>query len=336
VTSIKLPDVLSGYLGSRTHGGHYCRLLEIGWASRFSVEHAIAVNSATSGLLAACMAIGVNRDCEVIVPAWTMSATAAAPAVLGADIRFADITDNFTIDPKDAASLITSKTKAIIATNLFGHPADLHMLKGVCDEAGIFLIEDNAQAILATEYNRYTGTIGHMGVFSLNVHKHIQIGEGGVVVTNGEGFAEELRGAMNHGEMRGGIPGLNLRMTEVSAMMASEQLDIVDQEVNKARKLAKEIKNLINERKSIWYYPDRGGCENSYYCLPVSFLPEYEQILREVGVRNYEKPLYKLPAFHRFARHCSQLEKIADTIFVIELCHNPRINEVIEAIKALP
>src|SRR6266446_3201830 len=215
---------LSGYLGSDIYGGERCRSLETKWSGIFDVRYAIAVNSGTSGLLAACMAVDICLDSEVIVSPYTMSATAAVPKILGAKIIFADIErDTFTIDPVDVSNLITPRTEAVIATNLFGHPANLHELRDICDNHGIYLIEDNAQAIFAKEYDKYTGTIGHIGVFSLNVHKHLQVGEGGIIVTDNPWLDKKIREAMNHGEMRGGIPGLNLRMTEVTAAMAIEQ-----------------------------------------------------------------------------------------------------------------
>ncbi len=170
---------LSGYIGSKSFGGPQILVLE-----------------------AMC---------------YTMSATASVPKILGASIIFADIErETFCLDPVEVHNAITRKTKAVIVTNLFGHPAHLRELRDICDGHGVYLIEDNAQAIFAKEYGVYAGTIGHIGVFSLNVHKHLQVGEGGICVTNSSDLAKKMREAMNHGEMRGGILGLNLRMTEVT------------------------------------------------------------------------------------------------------------------------
>ena len=82
------------------------------------------------------------------------------------------------------------------------------------------MIEDNAQAIYAKEGEKYAGTIGDIGVYSLNVHKSIQAGEGGICVTDDDGLADRLRGCINHGELSGMDIGLNLRMTEVTAAIA--------------------------------------------------------------------------------------------------------------------
>ena len=107
-----------------------------------------------------------------------MSATSMAPLIYGGIPVFADIEDEtYCLNKKKVESLITEKTKAIIAVNLFGHPAELKDLRRLADENNIFLIEDNAQSPLAKEFDCYTGTIGHIGVFSLNYHKHVHTGE---------------------------------------------------------------------------------------------------------------------------------------------------------------
>src|SRR3974390_873920 len=124
MNSIEIPSPLSGYLADNPLGGKWCQQLEAEWCKKFGVKCAVPVNSATSGLLASCMAVGIRSDDEVIVSPWTMSATAAAPAVLGAKIIFADINPStFTIDPSCIAAKITPRTKAVIVTNLFGQPA---------------------------------------------------------------------------------------------------------------------------------------------------------------------------------------------------------------------
>ncbi|RPG38427.1 MAG: DegT/DnrJ/EryC1/StrS family aminotransferase, partial [Muricauda sp. TMED12] len=175
--------VLSGFVGAPGpdfNGGPAVRELEARWCDRFNCTHAVSVNSATSGLYAAIAAAGVGPGDEVIVPPYTMSATCIAPLVYGGIPVFVDIErDHFCLDPDLVEAAITPKTRAILTVNLFGHPAALGRLRQIADKHGLILIEDNAQAPLAKENGRFTGTIGHIGVFSLNRHKHIQTGEGG-------------------------------------------------------------------------------------------------------------------------------------------------------------
>lgn len=333
---IKIPNPLSGYLGSREEGGFHCQTLEREWAKKFDCNHAIAVNSATSGLLAACMACGVGPDDEVIVPAFTMSATAAAPAVLGAKIVFADTDETFTLDPVEVANSISNKTAAVIVTNLFGHPGHLRELHEVCSDSGVVLIEDNSQAIYAMEDNRFAGTIGDMGVFSLNVHKHIQTGEGGIVVSNNQSLATKLRGAMNHGEMRGLAPGLNLRMTEITAMLACEQLKLLGSAVLDARNYARRIHNIVKDNPDIVTYPVRDGCMHSYYCYPMACHHGLYEELVDIGAKPYVRPLYELQAFKKYkTAPCFNTEAASDDLLVIELCHNPNIENIIAKLETL-
>jgi len=143
--------------------------------------------------------------------------------------------------------------KAIIITNLFGCAAELLMLRTWCDECGIVMIEDNAQAPYATIGGRYTGTIGHVGVFSLNVHKHLQCGEGGVVVTNEDDLALGLECAINHGELtetdinRIEFMGGNFRMTEPIAAIACAQLKRGRKLVQTRIDLAESITDIFRQ-----------------------------------------------------------------------------------------
>lgn len=334
--------LLSGYIGTDPYGGIYCRKLEFEWQQAFKVKHAIAVNSATSGLLAACMAIGIDRGDEVIVSPYTMSATAAAPKILGANIIWADIEpETYTIDPKQVEISISRKTRAVIATNLFGHPAHLHELRKICDENGVFLIEDNAQSIFAQESGAYTGTIGHIGVFSLNVHKQLQVGEGGICVTNQDTLAKKLREAMNHGEMRGGILGLNLRMTEVTAAMAREQLKKSDQIIMGRCALWHELTlGCMARRLPIATPHIRSECIISAYAWAAQLQKKPSSPLPVPFRKGYMKPLYTLPAFAEpaFEKDTPHpvVERVERHMILVELCAiDPTGDEIDEMLDAL-
>ncbi|MEC9368532.1 MAG: DegT/DnrJ/EryC1/StrS family aminotransferase [Pseudomonadota bacterium] len=314
---------LSGFVGAPVKefdGGARVRALEAAWRSKFGVGHAVSVNSATSGLYAAVAAAGAGLGDEVIVPPYTMSATALAPAVCGATPVFADIEDTyFCIDPESVHRSLTSRTKAIIAVNLFGHPAQLHDLRALADEHGLILIEDNAQGPLASEDGTYAGTIGHIGVFSLNRHKHIQTGEGGICITDDERLALRLRLIRNHGEnliehygdnSLSDIVGFNYRLTELSAAVGLCQLEKADVLVAERERYAKRLSHALTGIDGFTPPACRAGCRHAYYAWPAKVNAAVLGVSRDVIARaisaegvpvnqGYIRPLYLLPYFQQ-------------------------------------
>lgn len=318
-----------------------CRLEEE-WAAMFGSKHAIACNSATSGLLAACEAARIKLRKEkmlISVPAFTMSATAAAPALLKHAIYFEDCEDEtFCNDTMLLSADVT------IVTNLFGHPAPLHLFKKHADERGQILIEDNAQAIMAMENGKFTGTIGHIGVFSLNVHKHIQAGEGGVCVTDDEKLATYMRMFINHAEMfdNSAMIGLNLRMTELTAFVALQQLrrtdELVDSRVEMAVKILNAIGHIPGLTQPVW----RKGCRHVFYAIP--FLVEknrheFVEAMKTEGVplvEGYVNPLNRMGAFSKWKCSCPVAEDLHDRrLFYWENCAwDPTDEQIAEIGKA--
>ena len=339
---------LSGFLGGEDKGGEWVDRLERRWCKEFGSTHAIAVNSATSGLLAACHAIGVTNE-EVIVSPYTMSATAAAPLFLGGGLIFMDIDPmHYCLDPRQVTQIKPreSRYKAIIATNLFGHPAELDKLRKIAHINDAYLIEDNAQAPFAMENGSYAGTIGDIGVFSLNVHKHLQSGEGGVVVTDDDDFADAIRLFINHGEMAGSALGLNLRMTEVTAAIACAQLARGKEIVQSRIDLAESLIEGLKDNPLVTIHPPRDRCKHVYYTLPMEVKPGLSREwlvaqIAEMGVPlvpGYVAPLYWLPAFKEYAPQggCPITEKLhKETLVYFEICgYDPSPAQVQEIINA--
>lgn len=316
-------NCLSGYIGAwgeAFNGGPTVRKFEQAWQKAFGVKHAIAVNSATSGLFAAMGAIGISPGDEVIVPPYTMSATAMAPLVYGGIPVFCDIEEEtFSLDVKKVEAEINSKTKAIFAVNLFGHPAHLQELRALADKHGIYLIEDNAQAPFATENGVYAGTIGHIGVFSLNYHKHIHTGEGGVCVTNDDQLALKLQLIRNHGE-NAVIPsnlndltnmvGFNYRLTELSAAIGLAQLEDVQQHLEGRISLANSLTRVGSGLEGLTPPAVRDYCSHVYYVWAMRYNEKDTGVSRDLFCKalnaegfpiyqGYVKPLYLLPLFQK-------------------------------------
>jgi dTDP-4-amino-4,6-dideoxygalactose transaminase len=230
--------ILSRYLGAWHEyfmGGPQVRAFEAAWADAIGTKHAVAVNSATSGLIAAVGAAGVGPGDEVVVTPLTMAASVTAIVVFNAVPVFADV-DRLTycIDPESIQRVITPRTKAIIAVHWFGLPADMDRIMALAEQHGLIVIEDAAQAPFATYNGRKTGTLAHMGVFSLNYHKHIHTGEGGVVTTNDDALAERVQLIRNHAEAvvarkevknLVNMIGFNFRLGEIEAAIGRQQLE---------------------------------------------------------------------------------------------------------------
>ena len=314
---------LSGFIGAwcdSFDGGPKVKEFESAWQDKFKTKYAISVNSNTSGLIAALGAIKTSPGDEIIVPPMTMSATVISPLFYGAIPVFVDLEDDyFCLDYKKVELAITSKTKAIIAVNLFGHPADLSKLRKLADSRGIYLIEDAAQSPLATENRVFSGTIGHIGVYSLNYHKHIHTGEGGMCCTNDEDLALRLRAIRNHGENIcdplqindiTNLIGFNFRMTEISAAIGLEQLKKLDYLVKEREIIATNLSHSLKGMNNLITPITRKECRHVYYIWGAKFYCEYENIKNSTImkalsceglpiVKGYVKPLYLLPVFQK-------------------------------------
>jgi perosamine synthetase len=321
VKDVLQTGVLSGFVGAwgpEFGGGPAVQELERLTAEATGARHVVSVNSATSGLFAAMAAIGIGPGDEVIVPPTTMSATVMAPLAYGGIPVFVDIEENqFCLDADLVEAAITERTRAILVVNLFGHPAQLARLREIADARGIYLIEDNAQSPLATEYDRFAGTIGHIGVFSLNRHKHIQCGEGGLCTTDDERLAHKLMAVRNHGEnviaalgLEGepNMVGQNYRLSELCAAVGVVQMrgarEIIDERIALAEAVTAafagldgisppEIRQGCTHAFYVWagrFDADRVGCSRAAFAAALC--------AEGMPVRGgYLAPLYNLPLF---------------------------------------
>ncbi len=301
-------------------GGPEVQSLEGMWCEYYGCKYAVSVNSATSGLYAAIGALEIGYGDEVIVSPYTMSACAMAPMIYGAIPVFADVElETGCLDPKSIERLISSRTKAIIVVHQFGIPADMDSIMKLAREHNIKVIEDCAQAHGAQYKNQYVGTIGDIGVFSLNVNKTIQSGEGGICTTNSDELRYRLALIRNHGEAVVGpaeydnivnIAGFNYRLTEIQAAIAKVQL----KRLTTLNKIRIDLVDYLTEalQKYDFLIPPKGrdNCKNTYYVYNLRFIPEAAGIKRDEFVnafnaegilfyQGYVKPLYMQPLYQR-------------------------------------
>ncbi|HLH89452.1 MAG TPA: DegT/DnrJ/EryC1/StrS family aminotransferase [Xanthobacteraceae bacterium] len=271
--------ILSDYEGSNNRwfmGGPEVRAFEEEWAAYFDCKHAVAVNSATSGLMAAVGAAGIGPGDEVITTPWTMSATATAIVVNNAVPIFCDIDpETFCMSPQALERKITPRTKAIMPIHIFGHPAAMDEIMAIARKHSLVVIEDAAQSVGIAYKGRMTGCLGHMGVHSLNNHKIIQTGEGGVIMTDDDDFAQRLRMIRNHAEavVATGMPvkslvnmvGWNYRLNEIEAAIGREQLKKLRSFLNARYELVAHLSQKLGRYDGLILPVTRPGCGHSYY-----------------------------------------------------------------------
>jgi len=312
---------LSGFLASANKGflgGKNVLQLENDFANKFGVKYAVSFNSATTALHGTIIALGIGPGDEVIVPPYTMSASASAILANGAVPIFADIdSKTFCIDPKSVRECITPNTKAIMAVNLFGQSSDYDELKKIAKEYNLKIIEDNAQAPNAKYNDEYTGTIGDIGVFSFNIHKTIQSGEGGMLVTDNDEYALRAQLSRNHGEVvvdempdyeSGPIVGSNYRMTEIVAASMRIQLDKLDMLTTKRFALADYLREGLKDISGITTPYIDPKSTHVFYRFVIKIDEKELGISRDKFVdamtaegfpmsKGYVKPIYLLPVF---------------------------------------
>ena len=292
-------DVLSAFIGGKGKyflGGQKVCDFEKLWAESYGFKHAISVNSWTSGLMIAVGAIGIEPGDEVICSPYTMSASATSVLFYGGIPVFADIDPvNHCLDPKSIEKKITPRTKAILVVHIFGGSADMDAIMDIAQRFKLKVIEDGAQAPGVLYKGTPIGAIGDIGGFSLNFHKHIHTGEGGMLVTNDDGIARKAQMIRNHGENV--VEGLdrdelvnciggNFRLTELQAAIGIEQLKKLPKLLDVRNELADYLHQELKQFEFLRTY--KVPWENSshaYYVFPVVYNMEKLGIPRNLFVR---------------------------------------------------
>ena len=331
VVKVLQSDKLSGFFGSPGKnwlGGVKILEFEAKWAKMFKVKNSISVNSWTTGLITAIGAIGIEPGDEVIVSPYTMSASASAILFYGGIPIFADIDpSNFNISIDSIKKRISSRTKAIMVVHIFGQVANMTKIMALAKKHNLSVIEDAAQAPFVKYKGRYAGTIGHIGGFSLNYHKHIHTGEGGIIVTNDSKLALRSKLIRNHGENIvedlklkeiDNLVGSNYRLTEIQAAIGIHQLDRIESYISHRKKLAKYLSGKLEVIKGLEIPKIEDGSEHAYYIYPIKFNSKIIKLSRRDFVKavnallpkpsvweqtglieGYVKPLYLLPLFQK-------------------------------------
>jgi len=350
----------SGWLtmGPRT------KAFEEALARYVGTPHIVTVSSGTAALHLACQAAALGPGDEVIVPAITFVASASACRYVGAEPVLCDVRSahDFNVDVEDVARRITSRTRAVIAVHFCGYPANVAALRALCDEHGLVLIEDCAQAIGAhvDASGRQVGTVGELGCFSFFSKKQLCVGEGGMISTADEALDASVRLFRSHAmtsstwdRHRGHDPaydvvdiGFNFRLDEPRAALGLSRLQRLDEDIAARRAIARAYRERLAEVPGVELAFDEQAVERaSHFAFPVLLAERdtrdrFREELKSNGIQTTWYPaLHTFTEYQRFApadglpaatevanRHCalplSSTMNAADVDVVVDAVHS--------------
>jgi perosamine synthetase len=211
--------------------GPYLTRFEAEFAELCDTRHAIAVSNGTVALHLAMLALDLRPGDEVIVPSLTYIASVNAIRYVGATPVFVDVDPlTWCLDVDQVAAAVTGRTRAVVAVHLYGQPADMDALRAACDPRGIRIVEDAAEAPMASFHGRPTGGLGDVGTFSFYGNKLLTSGEGGAVTVNDDSLAARIRLLRGQGMDPNRrywftVVGYNYRLTNMAAALLCAQLE---------------------------------------------------------------------------------------------------------------
>jgi dTDP-4-amino-4,6-dideoxygalactose transaminase len=277
------------------------------FAAYHGAKHGVAVNNGTTALIAALMAHGIGPGDEVIVPAFTFFATAASVLSVGARPVFADIEpETFCLSPASAEAAITERTRAIMPVHLYGHLADMDGFAALCKKHDLALVEDAAQAHGAKLGDQFAGAWGTAS-FSFYPTKNMTTSEGGMLLTNDDEIARQLRMIRNQGmntQYYHEVVGYNFRMTNISAAIGLAQLDRLPDWTTKRIANADYFAETL---RSVKTPPTRHNCRHVFHQYTVR-TPEgvdRDEVVKKLNERGigarvyYPLPIHKQPVFQQ-------------------------------------
>ncbi len=304
--------------------------LEQSMAARTGARHAVAMNSCTSGLISSLVACGVGPGDEVIIPAYTFFASCSAVLIAKAIPTLAEVDDSLTLDPSDLEAKITDRTRAVMPVHMRGAPCRMDEIMRIARRHELKVIEDVAQAMGGSFKGKALGTFGDCGCFSLQYHKILTSGEGGIVLTNDDVLYDRLRSYHDSaacwrprrfaspryaGEV---FPGENYRMSELTAALALAQLSRLDGILDRMRRRKKAIKRRIANLPGLEFRRLNDEEGDTGLCL-IMYLPDTDTTKQFAGALRAEGVsagcLYDegIPDWHVYAHWPHLMRKLTAT-----------------------
>lgn len=298
------------------------------FALRHDVAHAVAFANGTVALAAMYRAVGIGPGDDVVVPSMTFISSATSVLHVGATPVFADVDPRtFNLDPTDVRRRLTPRTKAVLAVHYAGQPAAMDELQKVCDETGVVLLEDAAQAVGARYLGRSAGALGLMAMFSFTPTKNITTGEGGLVTTDDGDLAVALRLMRNHGQSalyRHEVLGWNWRITEMQAAMGLAQMRRLDAILGRKRRNATWMTERLGPVPGItppWRDPRADPVHMLYTCLLDERRDEVLNGMLAEGIeaRLYFPPAHRQPVFQQDVTDLPVTDALAERMLSIPM-----------------
>ncbi|MBI3634617.1 MAG: DegT/DnrJ/EryC1/StrS family aminotransferase [Candidatus Rokubacteria bacterium] len=288
--------------------GPECKGLEADLAAHTGTKHAVLVSSATAALWMIFKSLGVKPGDEILAPSHTAFPTIEAICFAGATPVFVDVDDWYTLDPKDAAAKVTTKTVGIVPVHLYGQPVDLPAVQDLATRHGLWLLEDCAQAQGATWNGKMVGSFGRAADFSFYPSKNLPaMGDGGAVLTNDDEIAARCRRLRDHGRLNKDLHaevGFNLRFNELQAAALRVVLRRLDGMNDQRRTLAARYNAGLQDLPVV--LPQEREHAHHVYHLYVIATPKRQELaafLKERGIAtgiHYPVPSHRQPAVEHF------------------------------------
>lgn len=331
-------------------------------ADYVGAEYAVAFANGTAALHGACFAAGISQGDEVITTPITFAASSNCVLYCGGKPVFVDIDEEtYNIAPDKIKSAITPNTKAIIPVDFTGQPVDMEAILEIAKEHNLVIIEDAAHSLGATYKGCKVGTMADMTMFSFHPVKHITTGEGGIIATDSEEYAEKLRLFRSHGIRNYNLSkdegpwyyemvdlGYNYRMTDLQAALGISQLRKLDEFVARRREIAGIYNQEFTNLNGVKIPNQLEGTNSSWHlymlCLELEKLQvsrrEIFEALRaeNIGVHVHYLPVYFHPYYQRLGYEkglCPIAEKWYETALTIPLFPKMTEEDVMSVVEAI-
>ena len=299
--------VLEVLRSGRLSLGPWIDRFEDAFAERVGAPHAAAVSSGTAGLHLLCVLAGLGPGDEAITSPYSFVASANCAIYEGATPVFADIDPRtFNLDPAAVEAAITSRTKAIVAVDIFGYPCELEPLRALCDRHGLALIQDACETLGASYRGAPVGSHGPSAVFAFYPNKQITTGEGGMVTTHSEDEWRLLTSLRNQGRADGGgwlehaRLGFNYRIDDIRAALGLGQLEKLDEILSLRRAAAERYTSMLaNVQGLTTPLPDDADHVRSWfvYVVELDEGTDRERVIAELERQGIGTARY-LPTIH--------------------------------------